>query len=676
MTVAATTPFGPFVLERRIAVGGTAEVYLARPKLGTRPAPVLVVKRLLGGATSDEDFGALEREATLHQAVSHPNVVRVFGAGMVGTEPYLAMEYVEGVDLYRLLRRVESEQRPVPAELGIYVAHEIAEALDSVHDARDASGQPLGIVHRDVTPSNIYLSVRGEVKLGDFGIARVGERAGPPPSGRGLKGKLGYLAPEQIAGEPADGRADLFALGAVLGEILIGERVFPGQGQLAVLLAIRDGNLEPLERQRENLPPGLHEVLTRALARDPAARYATGAALAAALVPFLPTPRAELAATLAQWVRWAQDQKGLASRIEGQIRDSVERMRAVRARSSGRIPAATPPPSSSRPGGSSWSGLADVLCADGRRMSDLPFARLVELVASGDVGALDEVSVLGEPFRAIRDIPELARHLLPSTSATTGRLFAAGVPDYHVDLAETPMLAVLAALREKRADGALFVERMEQGSSQRKEIYLQQGKLHHVASYERDDRLGEYLVRRGALAREQLDAALRAVARNGGRLGDTLVALGLVEATDVFRALRDMGRDRVATLCTWSRGHVTFYRGTTATRVEFPLALDLATAMMAGAMLMGSEAPRATLPMSAARWIPGPRHRSLESPDERGTAPASLQEAANLAAERLAPEAFLTRVQAGARAGRVVSEREACAAVRTALSLGWLEAEG
>src|SRR5262245_10611176 len=124
--------FGPFLLERRIAVGGSAEVFLARPKIGLSPAPRFVVKRLLTAARDSSDFDVLEHEAELHQAVHHPNVVTVYGAGMVGKEPYLAMEYVEGLDLYRLLRRPETDGRRMPPELAVHIARGVADALQAV----------------------------------------------------------------------------------------------------------------------------------------------------------------------------------------------------------------------------------------------------------------------------------------------------------------------------------------------------------------------------------------------------------------------------------------------------------------------------------------------------------------------------------------------------------------
>jgi eukaryotic-like serine/threonine-protein kinase len=675
----APQPFGPFVLERRIAVGGSAEVFLARPKIGTQPAAHLVVKRLLRSVREGGEFDALEREAELHRAVRHANVVDVYGAGMVGEEPYLALEYVDGVDLYRLLRRAESEQRRFPPALAAHIAREVAEALTAVHGARDSEGNGLHIVHRDVTPSNILLSTDGSVKLGDFGIARFEQRMKPAQANAGgLKGKFGYLSPEQVAGEPSDHRADLFALTAVFGEMLIGERVFPGSGQLAVLLAIRDVNIEPLRRVAGSLPPGMLAVCERGLARDPDERYEDAAAFARALSAFEKPSRQELKKTLAEWVLWAKDSSELAKRIEGQIRDSVQRMQAVRSRSSGGMPAVPGPTHTSvvglRPDSVAVDSGSRIKRSDGQQLERVPFAKLIEMIATGDLGADDQVALLGQDFRPIRDIHELARHLLPSTTATTSRIFEPGVPDYQALLRDSSMLVVLSHMRQKGETGALFVERARSlGTSMRKELYLNGGRLLHVASSDREELLGEYLVRRGRLTREQLDAALGSLQRFGGRLGDTLIGLSLVDAVDVFRAIRDQGRDRVAALSTWDEGLVTFYRGTAPTRVEFPLDLDLASPLMAGAILRSKGEPRTLLPRDETLVVAGPRYEAAKLPRERGSAPASLQFVLTLLPERPTVATALSRLgeYRPGRDARAVSPKEAAAALLIAELLGW-----
>jgi serine/threonine protein kinase len=676
------TTFGPFVLERRLAVGGTAEVFLAHPKVGIAPAPRLVVKRLLPTTSEVPRYEMLEREAELHRHVRHPNVVAVFGAGMVRGESYLAMEYVEGVDLYRMLRRLDSDPREFPVELAVFVAAQIASALEAVHAATDDSGRILKLVHRDVTPSNIYLSVKGDVKLGDFGIARIDEEARSTQGG--LKGKFGYLAPEQVAGEDFDHRADLFALAAILGELVIGERVFPGGGQLAVLLAIRDGNIEPLRREAARLPQGLFEVCERGLAADPNDRFQSATEFRQALEPFQKTRTEQLLQDLAEWVHWAQDQRELAKKLEHKIRTSSQNLQAVRAASSlpelrgSRSLPKVPTKPITRPANRPPSGPPEppprVRRAGGELLEGLTLARVIELIATGELQAYDEVSLLGRDFRKIGDIEELARHVLPSTTAVTGRVAGPGAPDYQFVLSDQSMLEALALLRSRSETGALFAVRGGNGRGTRKEMYLEHGKLHHVASSEKNELLGEYLVRRGSLARDALEQALSELGNYGGRLGDTLIALGLVDAVDVFRAIRDQGRDRVAAMCAWKDGMATFYRGTAPHHVEFPLDLDLASTMMAGVILSNEGDPARALPPESTRVIPGPRFELTHDPKELGRIPSSLHLVARRAGEPHDVGALLRALTQPAE-GTPVGAREAAAAIETARLLGWIQYE-
>lgn len=607
--MSAPLRFGPFFLDCRIAVGGTAEVYLARPAIADSGLPErLVVKRLLPHFAADPEGRTMfEREARLHAAVTHPNVVQVYHAGVDETgESYLAMEYIEGVDGYRLLRRLRQNDELLPVGVAVYIAREVLRALQSVHGARDAtSGRPLGIVHRDVSPSNIYLSKDGKVKLGDFGIARSTTRTTlRSEAGHVLKGKFAYLAPEQVAGELSDHRADLFSLGTVLAEILLNRPLFPGGGQLAILLAIRDCKVDALQEIRPRLPRGLYEVLLRALARDPAARFATATEFAGALAPFEADPRLALREIAAR-VRWVQ---AVASTDQmSVVRDSSRNMRAARPISAhppspGEIVASVVPsviPPSPRQGQTldardgepereerrteEYSFLPSyVLKEGGERFGPWTFARLMEALATGHIQRGDKVDFVGRGFRPAEEIEELER-FFPAATAVTGKLSGPGTPDFIDDLSNVTMLQTLVRILAQRETGVLFAEREEAGADAgRKELYFVGGKLHHVASSNASELLGEYLVRRGELEREELNLALAVLPRYGGRMGDTLISMGLVGPVDIFRAIREQGRDRVADLFLWKAGTVAFYRGQTAPHVEFPLDLDLPSLMMAG----------------------------------------------------------------------------------------------
>jgi hypothetical protein len=310
--------------------------------------------------------------------------------------------------------------------------------------------------------------------------------------------------------------------------------------------------------------------------------------------------------------------------------------------------------------------------ANGELLEGLTLARVIELIATGDLQSYDEVSWLGRDFRKIGDIDELARHVLPSTTAVTGRVAGPGAPDYQFVLSDQSMLEALALLRCRSETGALFVVRGGNGRGTRKEMYLEQGKLHHVASSEKNELLGEYLVRRGSLSREALEQALSELGNYGGRLGDTLIALRLVDAVDVFRAIRDQGRDRVAAMCAWKEGMATFYRGTSPHHVEFPLDLDLASTMMAGVILGNDGDPSRALPAESTRVIPGPRFELTLDPKELGRIPSSLHHVARRAGERQTI-ATLMRALTQRAEGTPAGAREAAAALETARLLGWIQ---
>ena len=573
--------FGPYWLDARLAVGGTAEVYVARP-IDPRSQPrKLIVKRLLPHFVGEEDGRTMfEREAALHAAVRHENVVRVYASGMASGEPWLAMELVDGCDLYRLLRRLSGENRRLTPGVATYVARQVLSALTSVHDAQDARGQPMWIVHRDVTPSNIYLSIDGEVKLGDFGIARANRATLRSAGSDMLKGKLAYLAPEQVAGEPFDFKADLFSTAVVLTEMLIGKGLFAGSGQLAVLLAIRDCRIDPLREARTELPLGMFEILERALAAAPGKRFPSAQALEAALAPFDTDPKASRK-ELGALVRWVQSAPS-AERVKA-LRDSAGKVRAAvaaRGIDADKTLEYAPVPST-------------VTTQSGKRLGPWTFARLVEAIATGEIGRGDQVDYMGRGIAPIESIEDLSR-FLPARSVTTDQMVEVGTPEFVDEVSIDALTRVLLQVVETEATGVLFAEgpteSRRSGASPgptnveagRKDLYFVQGKLHHVASNNAGELLGEYLVRRGTISRDELDFALAVLPRYGGRMGDTLISLGLVASLDIFRAIRDQGRDRIVHLFQWPTGKIAFFAGQTAPHVEFPLELDVVPLIVAG----------------------------------------------------------------------------------------------
>jgi serine/threonine-protein kinase len=596
--------FGEFWLEQRIGAGGTAEVFLARK--GGPEGPVLVVKKPLPELKGDPTIpGLFEEEARLHRQVRHPGVVEVYGAGVVEGEPFLAMQYVDGIDAFRLLRRAHVEGKTPPEQLGAYVGGCLCDALDGVHTARDERGRPLGILHQDVTPSNVYLSLTGDVLLGDFGIARPATRTSRPQlQSSVLKGKHNYLAPEQINGEPSDHRADLFSCAVVIAELLLGKPLFAGAGQVAVLLAIREGRIDALRAAARRLSPGLFEALERALARDPAARYPSARAMGQALAPF-EGRREEARQLLAEWVAWARDARRLARKLGGALLESEARIRQIE----DPAPSTPGPPTTVRqqqtdelvPVSDPWGSDEPITAridevpsrirfADGRALESVRFARLIEMVVTGELGPEDQVNLMEQGFRRVADIELLERHL-PAASSTRN-LQAPSAPDDEAELG-APLLPLLGRLARARETGLLLVEGGEgEGEGRGREIYLHRGALIHVASADASELLGQALVRQGLLSSAELDLALAVLPRFQGRLGDTLIALGLADPVVLFRAIETQGRERFLRIFSWPAGRARFFRGVQPSRLEFPLELDLVLLMLEGvAVAYPNDAP-------------------------------------------------------------------------------------
>ena len=261
--------FGKYLLHERIGAGGMAEVFRATysPEGGFQKT--VAIKRVLPAYSEDPGFIELFRqEAKLTSRLSHPNIVQILDLGRHQGQYYLALEHVDGTTLSRLLR---AHPKGLPPEVVSHLGVELASALDYAHRRAGPDGQALNIIHRDVNPPNILLSVTGEVKLTDFGIARAADQVITTREGA-VKGKHGYMAPEQASGGTVDFRADLFGLGLTLHEALTGERVIKGQTPLELLAAALEQPIPPPSKLNPAVPPELDRVVMRLLERDLLAR--------------------------------------------------------------------------------------------------------------------------------------------------------------------------------------------------------------------------------------------------------------------------------------------------------------------------------------------------------------------------------------------------------------------
>jgi serine/threonine protein kinase len=547
-----------------------AEVYLARREGPHGFAKQVAVKRILPQLAGDPEFVAMfVDEARMTARLAHPNIVSVFDFGEEGGELYMAMEYVDGTTGARLIRAAAARSEDIPLEVSIHIALSVLRGLDYAHAACDEHGKPLKLVHRDVSPGNVLIDRSGAVKLTDFGIARAAEFERRTDAGQ-LKGKLGYMSPEQVVGRELDARSDLFTLGIVLAEMITVRPLFSGGRELDVLLRIRDADVSAIDRNAGRVPDDVRTVLFRALAKDPAQRYPSAASFAEALENVARRRRLNVgpSRTAAYIERLGLTGQTAADGAEDRA-DSGRHITAVIDVDHHAIRGDSERP----PGGQEASRdvspqIYRVRMGDGTVAGPMSYPRLVELFATGRAGAKTVLARESGTFKLAENYAELGRFITspalrwddepPKDATLQGPIDRRTLP--------STMFQFVVA----RETGLLEVRDGEK----RKKVYLVEGSPEFVASTEKRELLGEHLIAQGQVLRMEVEMALAMLPRFGGRIGDALVGLGVLRPIELFRAIHEQTRHRFLEIYKWKRGELSFVRGSRSQEETFPLGVD------------------------------------------------------------------------------------------------------
>jgi serine/threonine protein kinase len=289
---AATQPprfvrFGKYLLLERIAIGGMAEVYLAKSFEGGQPSELLAVKRILPSLAADREFIRMFLdEANIAAGLTHPGIVQILELGRIGVSHYLAMDFVWGKDRLQVARRCRLLGTQLSPAFVAWVGAGICEALAYAHETRDRRGEPMNLIHRDISPQNVLVSFDGRVKLIDFGIAKAQSRTTQTQAGV-LKGKVGYMSPEQVRGEPLDARSDLFTVGTCLYELLTLRSLFARENAFETMENVKEVRARPVRELRPDVPEELERILVRALTARREDRWSSARELQRALLGLL-----------------------------------------------------------------------------------------------------------------------------------------------------------------------------------------------------------------------------------------------------------------------------------------------------------------------------------------------------------------------------------------------------
>lgn len=555
--------FGKYLLLDRIGVGGMAEIWRARQFGAAGFQKQLVIKKILQHLADNDEFVRMFiDEAKISVSLQHANVVQVFDLGAVQNEYFIAMEYIVGKDLLNLLIRCTQLRIRIPQKLAIFIVCEALKGLEAAHTATDSRGAPLNIIHRDVSPSNVIITFEGEVKLGDFGVAKASQREAKTRSGT-MKGKLGYMSPEQVTGQEIDHRADLFSAAILLFEMLAMNRLFQGKTELETLMLVRDCDIDGAMTQLPTgVPLALREILGRALSQDREDRYQTATEFLQALLDHLFEEKMRVT---------TQDMgRFMKSVFATEIDEELERQEEIDRIVSELLPTldiappsiriGTPPPvpatfegiatDPTAPPLPSWNEQSQFLVRDmdGSLYGPMRVDSLVEVVDREGRGTVDQLSADGAewmPARELNGIVEATRKKRRSEPDFSGKF----------DRFELPRLFYRYAAC--RATGRMALV----AGGTRKTVYWRKGRPEHVTSNLRRELLGTYLVDSGVITPKQLSATLEDLAAYHNRLDDALLQNNLLTAHDLFTAMSEQAEVKLLEIFGWPRGRYAFTKG-------------------------------------------------------------------------------------------------------------------
>jgi serine/threonine-protein kinase len=510
--VSAPTPkqVGRYQILDRLAVGGMAELFKATLTGEHGFEKLVAIKKILPHLATDRSFVEMFiDEARITAQLDHRHIVQVFELGTDADTPYIAMQFVDGLDVLALLRECARAQIRLPPELAALIARDVLDALDYAHNALSADGRALGIIHRDISPGNVLLSWRGDVKLTDFGIARAAERRHKTEAGT-LKGKYGYMSPEQVSGGEVDARSDLFSVGILLAEMVMARRLFTSTSDLDILLMVRDARLDRLHKYASEFPVELRVLAVRALQRRPEDRWQSAA---------------QFRDAIDDWIRRTSrvTARDLAALIGSVINAPTAELDGVVAQET------------------EESALSGPMTRINIAKAEAEAARARALYIAGDAAG---AAAAREPSPPVRDDDIAAEPVdVPSGPREVG------------DLRDTHALALVYRIAKARSTGMLSLEGR---AGVLKEVFFAEGQPQFVSSNVETERLGNFLVQQGALTPQSLARAVAVTHHFGGRLADTLVGLDILDPLEAYRLLAKCVAAKLTETFSWQKGRYTW----------------------------------------------------------------------------------------------------------------------
>ena len=558
------TIFGDYTLIKKIGKGGMAEIFLATPIRS--PQFLVVIKKINPELVEDKHYITMFLdEARLMSCLMHPNIIQILDVGEVDGEYYICMEYVHGKDLLTILEYCSGAGIRIPEDIALHIMLELLEGLDYIHNVKGPDNKELKVIHRDLSPSNILISLDGEVKIGDFGIAKAALQKNVTRAGY-IKGKVGYMSPEQVEGKRLDQRTDVFVAGLVLYEIFTQRMYYNIDNEFEALKAMKEAKPKEREELMQYMSPSLVDILYKALNKNPDDRFQSAVELASAIMQYMIENRL------------STDVKILASFMHSLFPTDetlLEQIHNISSKSSAFIKSPASKKRESKGKADLQFYLKDRL---GRIVGPFGVESLINIIKIYNLPPGTLASVDNKNFKPLDQFPVLIDAFQEAPEDRTG-IFSQN-PQYKGYLNEVSVTRLLYRFASAKVTGKLILK----NGDVIKSIYIRDGLPEHIDTNKREELFGEILVSKKIITRASLNISLKEQERSRKRIGDIMIEKGYLEPADLMKLLIEQMRTKFFDLFDWVDGSYEFYAHLITKEASHPIGM--------GAFALISEAVR------------------------------------------------------------------------------------
>lgn len=559
------TIFGNYTLIKKIGKGGMAEIFLATPLMS--PHFLVVIKKINPELVEDKHYITMFLdEARLMSCLMHPNIIQILDVGEVNGEYYICMEYVHGKDLLTIIEYCAGTGIKIPEDIALHIMLEILEGLDYIHNVKGPDNKELKVIHRDLSPSNILISLDGEVKIGDFGIAKAALQKNVTRAGY-IKGKIGYMSPEQVEGRPLDHRTDVYVAGLVLYEIFSQKMYFNIENEFEALKAMREAKPKDRNELLNYMTPGLIDILYKALKKDPNDRFQSAVEFSSAIMQYMIENRLSTNVNIL-----SAFMRSLFPTDE----TLLEQIHNISKKSSAFIE----PPSQKKSKVRSKIRNLKFYLKDRHEKVIGPFTldALINIIKIYNLSPSTLASTDNKFFKPLDQYQELLEAFQSGPEEKTG-IFSTS-PQYQGLLSEVSVTKLFFRFASAKVTGKLL---FKDGVIE-KSVYLRDGFPEHIETNRKDELFGEILVKRNIITRTRLNLTLKEQEKKRQKIGDILIEKGYLKPADLIKLLTEQMRMRYFELFNWEKGKYEFYAHLVSKNVSHPIGM--------GAFALISEAVR------------------------------------------------------------------------------------